>query len=47
MLTCEKFTKNFEMTSDSATSGEMQAGGLDRNSNVREVAMLRSLKVTG
>jgi len=27
--------------------GELQAGGLDRNSTVQEVAMLRSLKVTG
>jgi len=27
--------------------GELQAGGLDRNSNVQEVGMLRSLKITG
>jgi hypothetical protein len=48
MHTCEKFTKIWNDKQVTVPlSGERQAGGLDRNSSVQEVAMLRSLKITG
>lgn len=47
MHTWEKFTKIWNDKQVTVPlPGELQAGGLDRNSSVQEVTILRSLKIT-